>query len=95
MMNTSLSYRAGDPFAEHLLTVLQDLAGASAKVLEAGAAGDDAEEGASAADAPAGRRMNFLGTWMGDNMMDSLVTHVDARATGCPSPNGDGHPRAG
>jgi hypothetical protein len=42
MMNTSLSYRAGDPFAEHLLTVLQDLAGASAKVLEAGAAGDDA-----------------------------------------------------
>jgi hypothetical protein len=41
-MNTSLSYRAGDPFAENLLTVLQDLAGASAKVLEAGAAGDDA-----------------------------------------------------
>lgn len=41
MMNTSLSYRAGDPFAEHLLTVLQDLAVASAKVLEAGAAGDD------------------------------------------------------
>jgi hypothetical protein len=41
-MNTSLSYRASDPFAEHLLTVLQDLAGASAKVLEAGAAGDEA-----------------------------------------------------
>jgi hypothetical protein len=41
-MNTSLSYRAGDPFAEHLLTVLQDLAGASAKVLEAGAAGNEA-----------------------------------------------------
>ena len=41
-MNTSLSYRAGDAFAEHLLTVLQDLAGASAKVLEAGAAGDEA-----------------------------------------------------
>jgi hypothetical protein len=40
-MNTSLSYRDGDPFAEHLLTVLQDLAGASAKVLEAGAAGDE------------------------------------------------------
>ena len=41
-MNSSISYRAGDPFAEHLLTVLQDLAGASSKVLEAGAAGDDA-----------------------------------------------------
>ena len=41
-MNTSVSYRAGDPFAEHLLTVLQDLAAASTKVLEAGAAGDEA-----------------------------------------------------
>jgi hypothetical protein len=46
-MNTSQSYRAGDPFAEHLLTVLQDLAGASAKVLEAGAAGDEAATRAS------------------------------------------------
>lgn len=41
-MNSSLSYRAGDAFAEHLLTVLQDLAVASTKVLEAGSAGDDA-----------------------------------------------------
>lgn len=41
-MDTSLSYRAGDPFAEHLLTVLQDLADASTKVLEAGAEGNDA-----------------------------------------------------
>jgi len=41
-MNSRLRNRAGDPFAEHLLTVLQDLADASAEVLKAGAAGNEA-----------------------------------------------------